>query len=100
MLALVAPVLGFAGPFSLPASQAQSDAAKQSTATSSSCPKCKGSMESGVLLDYINSAVSRPDRWSPGDVPKLDFFGKEDRVTRKIEAYRCSGCGYLELYAK
>jgi predicted RNA-binding Zn-ribbon protein involved in translation (DUF1610 family) len=70
----------------------------QSDSTSLSCPKCKGSMESGLVRDYfsLNSADCYQSKWSEG-LPKV--FGRHDSA-KKILTYRCTQCGYLESYAR
>jgi predicted nucleic-acid-binding Zn-ribbon protein len=65
------------------------------------CPKCQNQMEDGFLLDqqgydaqYTNSL------WVEGPVKKKFIGGIETKVRRPILAYRCTNCGYLEMYAK
>jgi len=82
-------------PFSIYPTRAQ-DAA-QSDPASSSCPKCKGAMEQGVIIDYWAEQY-RDSTWAPGN-PKWRVFAKMPKE-KKITAYRCTNCGYLESYAK
>jgi hypothetical protein len=65
------------------------------------CPKCQSPMEDGFLLDqqgydaqYTNSL------WVQGPVKKKFVGGIETKVRRPILAFRCTNCGFLELYAK
>jgi hypothetical protein len=65
------------------------------------CVKCQNTMEDGFLLDqqgydsqYTNS------QWVEGPVKKKFIGGIETKVRRPILAFRCTNCGYLELYAK
>ena len=65
------------------------------------CPKCGSSMEQGFVLDntYGGRLVSQ---WVPG-VPLKSFWGGTklpDEQLIPIGAYRCTSCGYLELYAR
>jgi hypothetical protein len=85
--------------FSVNASNGQSIDPQQSASTSLTCPKCKGTMESGLIRDYfsLNSVDCYPSKWSTG-LPKV--FGHSHMAEIKIEAHRCIQCGYLESYAK
>jgi uncharacterized protein DUF6487 len=69
-------------------------------ARSLSCPKCKGSMEPGVIPDfgYGNVFVSS---WQEGAADKnwLGSLKARGRTRHEITAYRCRSCGYLECYA-
>jgi len=78
-------------------SHAQAEDAKQSEAALSSCPKCKGPMEAGIVRDYWNVNSFEQTAWSPGH-PKQHIFSQGKRI--KITVYRCTNCGYLESYAK
>jgi curli biogenesis system outer membrane secretion channel CsgG len=101
LLAAVWLTVAFSVQFSTNASHAQAESTKQSKSTSLGCPKCKGSMEQGLVLDYNNQhdpGFSQSE-WA-SDLPKRDFLGKKDRPTKKIVTYRCTSCGYLESYAK
>ena len=85
--------------FSINASQAQSESGKQQSDTAlSSCPKCKGAMESGIVRDYWSGTRYEGSVWSPGHA-KQHIFSK-DVPGIKITVYRCSNCGYLESFAK
>ena len=96
-LLLVALALACSFKFSINPSQAQTEDAKQVEATSSSCPKCKGAMEQGIVRDYWNVNSFEQTAWSPGH-EKQHLFSQGTRI--KINVYRCVNCGYLESYAK
>jgi hypothetical protein len=64
------------------------------------CPKCKGNMVGGFIPDVTYGGFIVTG-WHEGD-PKKSFWMRtkvslEDCVP--IRAFRCSGCGFLELYA-
>jgi hypothetical protein len=68
------------------------------------CPKCNGVMEQGWILDSAHSS-SFQSAWVEGE-PQSSIFGvftggkkAGGRVRRSIDSYRCTACGYLELYA-
>jgi len=65
------------------------------------CPKCKGAMEQGYVLDHTYGArvVSH---WAKGAPQKSFFMGTKlpDQQLVPIGTYRCSACGYLEAYAR
>ena len=65
------------------------------------CPKCGSGMEQGFVLDNTHGArvVSH---WAPGAPLKSFWVGTKlpDEKQVPIGAYRCSSCGYLELYAR
>ena len=53
------------------------------------CPKCKGNMEPGRLMDIkFISYIS--------DSERKKIIGKDVKVT----AYRCQNCDYCEIYAQ
>ena len=62
------------------------------------CAKCGGSMEQGFIPD-----VGEPVRfahWHDGPPKKSFWFGiRINSQGLPIAAFRCSECGYLELYA-
>ncbi len=66
------------------------------------CPKCGAAMERGHIPDAAHGIVVQ-SRWSRGDPEPRRFVGgikwdEDDQIP--IAAYRCSGCGYVELYAR
>jgi hypothetical protein len=61
------------------------------------CVKCSGAMKLGSLKTkghYGNS----PYEWSPHDDAAFPLAGAPSQ-RRDVQMYRCTGCGYLELYA-
>jgi hypothetical protein len=63
------------------------------------CPKCKGTMERGVTLDYWGTGGAADNSfWAPRVASKLPFAKSPPQT--KIATYRCTECGYLESYAK
>lgn len=68
----------------------------------SRCPKCNHTMERGYVADIGYGAVFQSG-WTPGEPEPRRIVGgikwrKGDNVS--IVTYRCSGCGYLESYAR
>ncbi|MBX9771567.1 MAG: hypothetical protein K2X29_09365 [Candidatus Obscuribacterales bacterium] len=73
------------------------------------CPKCPSDMEEGFMPEWTHPSLS-VSKWYPG-APKeaeIKLMGVKvaewlevyaDRL-RLITTYRCTGCGYLESYAK
>jgi hypothetical protein len=70
------------------------------TNTPQQCPKCNGQFEAGYLPDasYAAQAIGR---WASGS-PNKSFLGgtKFAKETVPICAFRCNGCGYIEIYAR
>jgi len=69
------------------------------------CPKCRGAMEVGFILD--NSYGARlVSSWIEGKPEHSSFLGIPGSVKtqkkRAIETstHRCTDCGYLESYAR
>lgn len=65
------------------------------------CPKCSGEMEEGFIADYTHGEVL-VSKWIEGKPEKSFWVGAKtkDRNNVEVKTYRCSGCGYLESYAK
>ena len=65
------------------------------------CPKCGSGMKQGFVLDNIPGGriVSQ---WAEGAPLKSFWTGTKlpDEDFIPIGAYRCSSCGFLELYAR
>jgi hypothetical protein len=59
-------------------------------------------MELGFILDHKDYASRVAAQWQPGEPQKSFWRGvtSKDSPAYEITAYRCAGCGYLELYAK
>jgi predicted nucleic-acid-binding Zn-ribbon protein len=65
------------------------------------CPKCKNLMQDGFVLDQQGpNADYAYSQWVEGPVKKKFIGGIETKVRRAIVAFRCTNCGFLELYAK
>ena len=68
------------------------------------CPKCKGEMTQGILLDKNSSPLTgrrdEPTIWTV-EVPEFDWQGRFKNPTMmfQVAAYRCAKCRYVELYA-
>ncbi len=66
------------------------------------CPKCNGEMKQGFILDHKDYASCVVAKWQQGEPQKSFWRGvlSKDGPHYEITAYRCTGCGYLESYAK
>jgi phage FluMu protein Com len=71
------------------------------TAINIKCPKCNEEMEEGFIADYTHGAVL-VSKWVEGEPEKSFWLGTKTRGKEKVKVktYRCSGCGYLESYAR
>ena len=68
--------------------------------SNSGCPKCGASMEEGFVPDFAHSTILIGS-WHAGK-PKKSFLRRTDVSFKDgipIGAFRCSKCGFLELYA-
>jgi predicted nucleic-acid-binding Zn-ribbon protein len=65
----------------------------------SNCPKCKGQLEQGFVVDHAHYGAPMVSEWMAGP-PKTSWMGVKVKGVRQITTYRCTGCGYLESYAK
>lgn len=65
------------------------------------CPKCGKSMEEGFVLDNTYGSRSA-SAWVEGEPEKSVWVGVKLHGKKAIEiaAFRCTGCGYIEQYAK
>lgn len=65
------------------------------------CPKCSSEMTEGFMLETGLLSDPRP-KWVDGRpvVGALGGVKIAERDVRRIETYRCIGCGFLESYAK
>jgi hypothetical protein len=65
------------------------------------CPKCNGSMIQGFLMDRGHYNAVSVGEWVEGHPKKSFWVGtRAPKKNRKhIGAFRCSSCGYVELYA-
>ncbi len=71
------------------------------TTNQMACPKCNEPMVQGFLLDRGQQNEVSVGEWVEGH-PIKSFWGgikapKDKRIP--IGAFRCSACGYVELYA-
>ena len=65
------------------------------------CPRCRGSMATGLVLDRGHGDSVKQQEWFEGEPVKsfwsgLKLKGREHHVVR---TFRCTRCGYLESYA-
>ena len=72
------------------------------TDSSTRCPKCGGSMEPGFLLDKAHGNVPTEAEWMEGE-PVVGYWTglkTKGRERLPVRTDRCTGCGYLESFAK
>ena len=67
------------------------------------CPKCGGEMLEGSVVDRSGFAGTKAvASWIPGK-PKKSFFERIGAAPIEsetlLDAYCCSSCGYVELFA-
>lgn len=65
------------------------------------CPKCGGAMAIGCIPDFAHASRPQQSLWHPGK-PEFGFFGAmkiEEENCTPVVTFRCSNCGFLELYA-
>ncbi len=84
--------------FSGTPSQAKDEAENLPQLADAACPKCKGPMEVGTLLDYWDTNGVMNAEFS-SKVPDLHLFAKRPRKF-KVTGYHCTNCGFLEMYGK
>jgi predicted nucleic-acid-binding Zn-ribbon protein len=71
------------------------------------CPKCRGAMEVGFILDN-SYGVRLVSSWVEGTPERSTFLGIQQAGSAKIQkkrsietsTHRCTECGYLESYAR
>lgn len=64
------------------------------------CPKCQAVMIEGWIKDSTYGGVAQSS-WVPGK-PERSFWGRlkfKKEQLHPITAFRCTKCGYLEIYA-
>ena len=68
----------------------------------SDCPKCRGRMSEGFLLDRGDYGSSSVATWQGGEPKKSIWTGvKQDKSEQfDVSTWRCGSCGYLESYAR
>jgi len=60
-------------------------------------------MERGFLPDRADSGQTHPASWVAGDPVPRRFIGGvkfSSKESLPVTAYRCTKCGFLELYAR
>ena len=71
------------------------------------CPKCRGVMLQGFIVDFHVSKFCRVSEWVEGAPSKPSWFGwfgmgvpapREKCIP--VGTFRCSVCGFLESYAQ
>ena len=69
--------------------------------TTPHCPKCQKTMERGHIPEKGRNQVTETG-WSPGAPEHQRFLGGikfRPKEQLPLTAFRCPGCGYVELYA-
>jgi len=61
------------------------------------CPKCGAGTEPGFIVRH-SYGVSEASEWVEGPVEASVWTGVKlrGRERRRIDTFRCTGCGYLE----
>jgi hypothetical protein len=62
------------------------------------CPRCRGTLETGFLLDVTHGTYQRV-RWVEGPIVRSFWGGIKIGGRRKLDviAYRCTRCDHLVL---
>ncbi len=66
------------------------------------CLRCRSPMEQGFIFDFMGEHGRKVAQWMPGAAAKSFWLGvkaDQDQLL-PIGAFRCVGCGFLELYAR
>lgn len=69
--------------------------------TEPNCPRCQSPMQEGLVPDRAVGSKKLPE-WHPGPAGKT-LFGElrpPEGDGYPVIAYRCTGCGLLEWYAR
>ena len=69
--------------------------------TAKICPKCRGTMDTGFVLDR-NYDQTGQSTWMEGNVEPNFWIGGVKTGKREqipVSTYRCESCGYLESFA-
>jgi len=71
-----------------------------STDSPLACPRCRGPMDLGYLMDRGHSTPGVA-QWVEGAPVRSVWTGLKvkDREMYPLTSYRCERCGYLEFYA-
>jgi hypothetical protein len=66
-----------------------------------SCPLCGGAIEPGFIQDKGHNARYAAE-WIQGPPVPAFWAGVKtsNAIHRELEAFRCSGCGYVMLFAR
>jgi len=69
--------------------------------TTPDCPRCRGRMEPGYVLDRSHGGSYTTQSWIEGEAEKSFWFGLKTGGREKfgVQTFRCEKCGYLEAYA-
>lgn len=69
--------------------------------TANNCPKCRGLMEEGFILDHGDMNVGLINTWVEGAPVKSFWNGIKisNKSQFAVKTFRCVDCGYLESYA-
>ena len=65
------------------------------------CPRCKGPMEPGLVIDHTGQGSVTELQWMEGDAVRSFWTGIKTKGRHRFHVitYRCQKCGYLESYA-
>jgi predicted nucleic-acid-binding Zn-ribbon protein len=65
------------------------------------CPKCRGRMSEGFVVDSGDYGTATVSTWQGGEPKKSFWTGlKQDKKAQiEITTWRCDRCGFLENYA-
>ncbi len=66
------------------------------------CPRCRGNMSEGFILDRGDHNSRNLQKWVEGEPIKSFWLGLQtkDRDKFEVSTFRCDKCGYLESYAQ
>lgn len=62
------------------------------------CPKCQSEMEEGFIADtfgHVGEVINKQE-WGDGSKSWAGLL----KTKKKVTTFCCTGCGYLESYAK
>lgn len=62
------------------------------------CPKCKGNMTAGFIIDHGHYNSASQAEWSQGTGEQGFWTGLKTARLRKVTTYGCDDCGFLESY--
>ena len=68
---------------------------------SKDCPRCRGNMSEGFVIDLGDHNRTDGQKWIKGEPERSIWAGLKttDRDAYSVTTYRCDRCGYLESYA-